>query len=203
MWLVARILYAYQKLLQWTCTFEHVGFDNYLKAKATSPWDSCVIALWHGNIACSLFNGPQVKTCTLINPSRDGDLAAYLAKKWAFNIIRGNKRKANWLNPLCEKIKQGINFAITVDGSRGPIYRCKPGALLLAQKMGIPIVPYNAVATKRIVFKKAWDHHQIPLPFSKITHYWGEAMWVPETATREDFPELQEELEQRIHGLLN
>lgn len=203
MWLAARLFYAYQKLLQWTCRFEHVGLDNYLKAKAASPWNSCVVALWHRNIACSLFNGFKIKNCGLISPSKVGDLAVYLAKKWGGDIIRGTPKSSAWLNPMCKKVKLGINAYITVDGSRGPIYKCKPGALLLAQKMVIPIVPYNAVASKRIIIKKSWDQHQIPLPFSKIIHYWGEPMWIPESATREDFPELQKELERRIHALLN
>jgi lysophospholipid acyltransferase (LPLAT)-like uncharacterized protein len=62
---------------------------------------------------------------------------------------------------------QGEHVIITPDGSRGPRYHLKPGALLVAQKTGCALFLLH-VEYSRYVRLRTWDGLAFPLPFARI-----------------------------------
>tara|TARA_B100001146_G_C15828170_1_gene283861 strand:- start:226 stop:549 length:324 start_codon:yes stop_codon:yes gene_type:complete len=65
---------------------------------------------------------------------------------------------------------------ITPDGPQGPEHIPKPGAIKLAQKTGVPIVPVIGHAKKSWVFKN-WHNFYLSKPFSPIKLVVGEPIY--------------------------
>ena len=68
-------------------------------------------------------------------------------------------------------------IAITPDGPRGPVRKYQAGALVAAQRTGVPIVPY-ALHVDRAWRLKGWDRFTIPKPFARIQLVFGDPKYV-------------------------
>ncbi len=105
----------------------------------------------------------------LISGSKDG---AWLETfyGWAgIRAIRGsrNKRGFQATRDLIRMVKDGHDAGITPDGSRGPKYEAKSGALLVARASGSPVVLLD-FSYSHAIRLSSWDEFAIPLPFSRI-----------------------------------
>lgn len=191
LWLLKYPLIWYFKLLRITCRFGYIGLEK-------TP-EHVIVALWHQNISASLLH--KTSTAALFSSSKDGQLAHDLLTANDKIAIKRQKSYLKTLNLLKEAaVHKHLSF--TIDGGHGPIYQCKPGVILTASKLGLPIVPFNISISRKIIVHSAWDKHQIPLPFSTITYYHGEPLWIPPKISREEVEKFQRELEQRIHALV-
>ena len=63
---------------------------------------------------------------------------------------------------------QGRDVGITPDGPRGPRYDFKPGAVVVAQLAGAPVLLFGAKyhSAWRL---PSWDGFYLPVPFSRVT----------------------------------
>jgi len=84
------------------------------------------------------------------------------------------------------------------DGPRGPRFRFKPGALLLAQMSGRPILPMSYAASRAWLIK--WDKFVIPMPFSRIAIAIGPPAMCRGSPTRL-LTRLQSQMEQELKRL--
>ena len=105
----------------------------------------------------------------LTSPSKDGDILAGVMANLGMGSVRGSssRRGSTAIRELTALLESGTDLAITPDGPRGPKYSLGMGAVFLAQKMGIPIMPVHARYHSAIRLK-TWDHFAIPLPFSRV-----------------------------------
>jgi lysophospholipid acyltransferase (LPLAT)-like uncharacterized protein len=105
----------------------------------------------------------------LTSASGDGSLLAGVMAQFKIGAVRGSssRRGAAALLELNDCLNNGRHIVVTPDGPRGPCYRLGPGAIFLAQKSGVPIVPVF-VEYSRCVRLKSWDRFIIPLPFSRV-----------------------------------
>lgn len=105
----------------------------------------------------------------LTSPSKDGDILAGVMANLGMGSVRGSssRRGSTAIRELSSLLEAGIDLAITPDGPRGPKYSLGPGAVYLAQKTGIPIMPLHA-SYHRAIRLKTWDSFAIPLPFSRV-----------------------------------
>jgi lysophospholipid acyltransferase (LPLAT)-like uncharacterized protein len=97
-------------------------------------------------------------------------------------------------------VKQQISPAIAPDGPRGPVHQCKPGAVLLSQLTGKPILPVS-VAASRTWRLSTWDQFEIPLPFSRVAIAFGEPFKVPRGTGADGIRRMQAELAERLNAL--
>lgn len=132
-----------------------------------------VVILWHNRLfaAPEFFrrNFAKRRLATLISASGDGAwLAAFLRKLGMFPI-RGShyKRGPQAVREMLAAHKEGYDIAVTPDGSRGPMYDLKPGAVAVALKTGAPFVMFS-LNFSRAWRLKSWDRFYIPVPFSRI-----------------------------------
>ena len=135
--------------------------------------ESATIILWHNRLFLAgewhqRFRKKR-KCFGLISGSRDG---AWLETfyGWAgIRAIRGsrNRRGSQATRELIRLVKDGNDAGITPDGSRGPKYEAKSGALLIARASRSPVVLLSFSYSWAIRLK-SWDQFVIPLPFSKI-----------------------------------
>ena len=74
---------------------------------------------------------------------------------------------AGALRDLARLLRSGYDVGITPDGSRGPCYEAKPGALLLAKvsKSPILLLSFEFGSAWRL---NSWDRFYAPKPFSRI-----------------------------------
>jgi lysophospholipid acyltransferase (LPLAT)-like uncharacterized protein len=95
-------------------------------------------------------------------------------------VIRGSSTHtgARALRDYYETIvKQQVSPAITPDGPKGPRHEFKPGAIMLSQITGKPILPIAVAASRAYTFK-TWDAFELPLPFCRIAIVYGEPVKV-------------------------
>jgi len=105
----------------------------------------------------------------LTSPSKDGDILAGVMANLGMGAVRGSssRRGSTAIRELTTLLESGTDLAITPDGPRGPKYSLGMGAVFLAQKTGIPIMPVHARYHSAIRLK-TWDNFAIPLPFSRV-----------------------------------
>ena len=72
------------------------------------------------------------------------------------------------MRELARVIKNGSDVGITPDGSLGPCYEVKPGALLLAKISKSPILLLS-FRFHRALRLSSWDSFYVPLPFSRVS----------------------------------
>lgn len=146
------------------------------------PWPM-VAALWHNRIPLLVNFFPaalQRRAAALASASGDGEIAAQVLRAFQYTVVRGSSSRGGHaaLYNLKECLKNGLSTAITVDGPRGPRYSVHPGAMLLGEWTGVPVVPLCINAPRRWELR-SWDRTQIPKPFSRVTFVIGEPLAVP------------------------
>jgi lysophospholipid acyltransferase (LPLAT)-like uncharacterized protein len=143
-----------------------------------------------------------VKLGFLISPSVDGELGAMLVRRLGAAVIRGSSSHtgARALRDYYQALTQeGVSPAITPDGPRGPPWKFKPGAVLLAQLSQRPMIPMAYAASR--AWKIKWDRFVIPRPFSRIVIVIGEPVYVAKGLDAAGLERLQLEMETRLNAL--
>lgn len=139
----------------------------------------------------------------LISPSSDGDMSAKLAENWGFTVVRGssNRTGARAIRDLYHTIiKDRVSPVNTSDGPTGPLHVFKPGAIMLAQLTGAPILPLSYAAS-RYWKLKSWDKFIVPKPFSKIAIALDEPVLVNKKITPDEIAALQLKLQDTLQEL--
>jgi lysophospholipid acyltransferase (LPLAT)-like uncharacterized protein len=176
-WAVIRMLWA-------TCRVTHVsGLEAARQAVRESK--SLIPVYWHqhmvfGARAVLDLRSEGLQAGFLISPSIDGTAPAMLVEKVGGVVIRGSSTHtgARALRDYYETIvKKLVSPAITPDGPKGPLHEFKPGAIMLSQITGKPILPI-AIAAARAIRFRTWDAFELPLPFSRIAIVYGEPVKV-------------------------
>lgn len=165
---------------------------------------------WHGQQLVPVHyllraSGRGLKLGFLISPSVDGELPAMLVKRAGAHVIRGSSSAtgARALKDYYEAITRlGVSPAITPDGPHGPRRQCKPGAILLAQLSGKPIVPM-AYAARRAWLFRTWDRFALPWPFTPVVLVIGEPTFVPRGLDTAALERWQESLRQDLEALFD
>jgi lysophospholipid acyltransferase (LPLAT)-like uncharacterized protein len=130
------------------------------------------------------------------------EVQANIFQRFGFQILRGSTSRGGVRAALeaARVVKAGGILAFTPDGPRGPSQKFQPGALLIAQKAGVPLYPAGISAYPRILLP-TWDRYLIPLPFARAAFLIGEPVFVPPDADKDDFARLAEQLERAINML--
>ena len=148
-------------------------WDNNTQSMMDGDTPPAVVIFWHNR----LFAGTifylryfrERRLATLISASKDGAWLAGFVEKLGVRPVRGSRfnRGAQALRDMIAASSVGFDIGVSPDGSRGPLYDMKPGALKVALKTGAPIIllSLNHTGAWRL---KTWDRFYIPHPFSKI-----------------------------------
>jgi lysophospholipid acyltransferase (LPLAT)-like uncharacterized protein len=189
----------------WSRRVKVIGNEHIVAALKHAP--SFIPVYWHQHqLMCVKYLLEQrragVNLGFLISPSVDGDLAAMLVRRLGAAVIRGSSSHtgARALRDYYEAlVKDGVSPAITPDGPRGPPWKFKPGAVLLAQLSQRPIVPMAYAASR--AWKIQWDRFVIPKPLSRIVLAIGEPVYVAKGLDAAGLERLQLEMEGRLKAL--
>ena len=155
-----------------------------------------IMVFWHRKIF-TVCNATRTikKKASMVSSSKDGEILSELLRREGNEIIRGSSNKDN-IKSLKESIKfvkKGYSLGIAIDGPKGPIFEPKAGAIYIAQKTGLPIIPVSSFCNKRWIFRKVWDRLEIPKPFSRNVHYVGEPFYISKDISIEEATEIVKE----------
>jgi len=168
--LVARIAYLLLRILFATYNLK---FEIDSSVKINGPEKQGIFYFWHRNIIHAIFFFSRMKTIghCLISPSRDGQIAAFIARKFGFKVIFGSAYKMGIkaVKRSIEVLEMNKVLSLVGDGSRGPSLKLQKGILYLSAKTGVPTVFVECSDSGAYVFEKSWDKFRVPLPFSTIT----------------------------------
>ncbi len=188
------------------------GQEHLDAALAKAP--SLVPCYWHQHqLYCGKYlvdqarlsnaaGAPRIKAGWLISPSVDGELGAMMVRRLGGQVIRGSSTAtgARALRDYYEAlVKEGVSPVITPDGPRGPRFQFKPGAILLAQMSGRPILPMAYAASRAWLIK--WDKFVVPIPFSRIAIAVGAPRYVPRVMDAASIERVQAELKSDLRSL--
>jgi len=182
------------------------GEEQLAAALARTP--SLIPCYWHQHqLFCGKFLLEQrargLSAGWLISPSVDGELGAMLVRRFGGAVIRGSSTHtgARALRDYYQALtRDGISPVITPDGPRGPRFKFKPGALLLAQMSQRPVLPMAYAASRAWLVK--WDKFVIPVPFlARIAIAIGTPRYVARVTDAAGLERLQEEMERELQRL--
>lgn len=192
----------------WTTCRIHArpGFERAQAAVRESK--SLIPVYWHQHLlfgarALLDLRDAGLKVGFLISASVDGAAPALLVQRVGGHVIRGSSTHtgARALRDYFETIvKQHVSPAITPDGPRGPVHEFKPGAVMLAQLTGKPILPISIAASRTWRFR-TWDRFELPLPFSRVVIAYGEPVLLPRGLDADSLARLQLEMAQTLAAL--
>jgi len=141
---------------------------------------SAIYVLWHQRLLCFAYTHARFKGRLLVSRSKDGEVLARVAAGLGFSPIRGSSRRGGGeaMRGLLAAAGSGYDVGITPDGPRGPQQIFKVGAVYLASRTGLPIVPIT-VAYRRCWEVQSWDRLQLPWPFTRGVIHVGAPVAVP------------------------
>jgi lysophospholipid acyltransferase (LPLAT)-like uncharacterized protein len=189
-----------------TCRIVTVeGVEHLQAALCKAP--SLVPCFWHQHQAfCAKYLLAQrvhgLTVGWLISPSVDGEIGAMLVRRVGGRVIRGSSTHtgARALRDYYRAlVQEDVSPVITPDGPRGPRFKFKPGAILLAQMSGRPMLPLAYAASRAWLVK--WDKFVIPWPFARIAIAIGPPRYVPRVVDAPQIVRLQGEMEAELKRL--
>ncbi len=189
-----------------TCRVVRIeGAQHLDEALAKAP--SLIPCYWHQHqLFCARYLLEQrAKGLTvgwLISPSVDGEIGAMMVRRLGAVVIRGSSTHtgARALRDYYEVlVKEGVSPIITPDGPRGPRFKFKMGAILLAQMSGRPMLPMAYAVSRGWLVK--WDKFVIPAPFSRVAIAIGPPRYVPRIAAAAGIETLQGDMESELKRL--
>jgi lysophospholipid acyltransferase (LPLAT)-like uncharacterized protein len=165
--------------------------------------DPVIFAFWHNRmflmpyIYKKYFPGRHV--ACLVSASQDGEMIARVIGHFGLEAVRGSssRRGKEAYRELAEKLKQGLDVAITPDGPRGPCYQSHDGVVSLAAFSQHHLIPVACRLSSKIQLK-SWDRFMIPMPFSRCEVYFGKAILFPNGKEEEDLKEAKLKLENEL-----
>lgn len=161
------------KIINKSLRIEMLGMERVRELRNNNR--RIVFVVWHGRHFMVIPSLRAPNASVLSSTSRDGKLLADVLVRFGYDIIPGSSHKSpvRALLVCIQKIKDGNDLILAVDGPTGPIHEFKPGALFVATKSDAVIVPLSYSSKWCVVFN-SWDRFMLPLPFSKTVMIFGE-----------------------------
>ena len=205
---VAAILRCIMRLLGFTYRVQFAEGESRVQ-ELLDREDPVILCAWHNRM---FFMGTFVESrltrrgfnlTQMVSLSRDGEVGQRMGRWAKMRVVRGssNRGGSKALRGLFRVIqKDRSSIVIMPDGSQGPVYKAKAGAIVLAQLSGAPIYlfSYEADRSWRV---KSWDRLIIPKPFAKITVRIPEPFSVPRELNKEQMEEQRVKLEDELNRL--
>jgi lysophospholipid acyltransferase (LPLAT)-like uncharacterized protein len=182
------------------CRIRIEGRDRVFRILNTRPY---LLVSWHGRLIL-YFSGPRSeKPCTMASRSRSGYMASLLQEAGGYEVFRGSSRRGGMqaLMQMQRYMKKWDRSAmLSVDGSTGPIYVMKPGAVYLAAALSYPIIPVSFSAKRAVTFN-SWDRLMLPLPYTECTLIYGRPFFVSKDASDETITDVTRQIQDELRRI--
>ena len=138
-----------------------------------------VFALWHEGGAPGVYIGRGRGYGSIVSQHGDGEILARVSTTLGYHCYRGSSTRGG-MNAMLQILRDGESrsLVITPDGPKGPYRVVKSGTIVLASKLGYPIVP-TGLAARPCWRARNWDRLIIPKPFAKVRVVSTEPIEIP------------------------
>ncbi|WP_462324990.1 lysophospholipid acyltransferase family protein [Desulfoplanes sp.] len=189
----------------WGSTLRFSRVNYQAMTSMEEQGQSMIFALWHDELFPLTYLHRNEGVVAVVSSSKDGEILAKVMERLGYGTVRGSSSRKG-LKALLAALKEvrtgGRNVVLTVDGPRGPRHQAKPGAIFLASKAQVPIMPVRIRISRAKVFHKAWDKFQLPLPLARCEAVYGEPYMVPETLNASTMAGEEERLTATLESLV-
>lgn len=129
-----------------------------------------IYCFWHAHLLTIAFAFRNTGVTAIVSKSRDGRIAARIARLWKHTIIAGSSSRggSDVLRQSIRTLSKNRYLGITPDGPRGPRFSVKPGVAQLSTTTNAPVVILS-ISVDRFWKLHSWDGFIIPKPFAHIT----------------------------------
>lgn len=162
-----------------------------------------LVAFWHGRLLMMSLAWPYSQKFKMVTSQHpDGELIARTIKILGFESIAGSSSRggAGTVRSILRALKSGESVGVTPDGPRGPRMHAAKGAVFVARRAGVPILPLS-YAAKQCKILSTWDRFLIPFPFCRGIMKWGEPITIAGDADETDVARITKDLEQQLNRL--
>jgi len=189
-----------------SCRIVAVRGTEHLDA-ALARFPSFLPVYWHQHhLFCAQFLLAQqrerpLRAGFLISPSLDGELGAMIMRRLGGHVIRGSSTRTGALamkEYFQALVREQVSPVLNPDGPRGPRFKCKPGAIMLAQMSGRPLLPLSYAAARAWLVH--WDKFVLPWPGTRIAIAVGAPLTIPRGGDAAAMADWQLELERQLHA---
>jgi hypothetical protein len=157
-----------------------------------------IYAMWHEYLLLpiAVFARPDIHV--LISRSADGQLVTETCRRLDIPVVRGSTSRGG-SDAVRRLVRAGAgnHLALTPDGPRGPRQRVQPGAIYLAARTGLPIVPVG-FGLDRPCRANSWDAFALPRPWSRARCVTSEPIAVPADADANALEAYRSHLEESL-----
>ncbi len=162
-----------------------------------------LVAFWHGRLLMMSLAWPYSQKFKMVTSQHpDGELIARTIKILGFESIAGSSSRggAGTVRSILRALKSGEIVGVTPDGPQGPRMHAAKGAVFVARRAGVPILPLS-YAAKQCKILSTWDRFLIPFPFCRGIMKWGEPITIAGDADETDVARITKDLEQQLNRL--
>ena len=148
-----------------------------------------IYVMWHETLLLPTYSHACSRTAILVSRHRDGELIAQVIRMLRGRCVRGSTDRgrsrggATALRSLMRHAR-AHHLGIIADGPRGPRRVFQPGAIYLASRLGMPLVP-SGFAFEDPWRVNSWDKMALPRPFRRARCVFASAFHVPPDIDRD------------------
>lgn len=133
------------------------------------PAGPVIFACLHRDILAAIAHCLPARPALLVSKSLDGQILIRTLAGDGFRFVRGSTGhdgREGYVG-LLRELRAGRHVGLAVDGPRGPFGHVHPGALQLARRAGVGIVPLS-VRVRPGLRLGTWDRTVVPLPWARV-----------------------------------
>ncbi len=141
---------------------------------------------WHETLLLPAYTHARQGFTILVSTHRDGELITQIVRMLRGRAVRGSTTRGGTAALLgMMRHKLGRHLAITPDGPRGPRRQLQMGAIYLASRGRMPLIPFGLAAADAWR-APSWDRTILPRPWRACRGVLGRAIEIPHDAGREE-----------------
>ncbi len=179
-----------------------VSYENpYRTAPMRKKGIKRIYCFWHNRLLGLAFTERKKNVGILISSHFDGEVVARIVDRMGYHPLRGSSTRGGTAGLLSMLRDDKVWYlALTVDGPRGPKGVVKPGAIFLAAKSGLELIPVSCDSDSKWVLP-SWDGFQVPRPFARVTISMGKPIVIDKVTGHTAIKKQAGELARKINEL--
>jgi lysophospholipid acyltransferase (LPLAT)-like uncharacterized protein len=188
---------VFLKALGVTLRVERTGLERIEKARDMAG--NVIFVFWHSRLLPLAYLHRHEGINVLVSTHQDGEYIARIIHRLGFETSRGSSTRGGirGLRELIQAAGKNRDLGVTPDGPRGPREVVQPGAVYLAKRLGLPIIPIG-VAAAPAWRMASWDRFMVPVPFARCAVVYGEPVLYDGLVSNTAIDEARADLERRL-----
>lgn len=177
----AHVIAGWKRVIAWLaggivrvwCATLHLQADARARRLMAGDKRPTLFVLWHNRLFVAAELSRRLRHSRplhgLVSTSKDGAWLSAFFESAGLRVVRGSSSRGGReaAAGLVEVMRAGNDAGITPDGPRGPVYVCKPGAVVVARRAKARVLVVG-LHYEHSLTVGSWDRFQIPLPFSRF-----------------------------------